>query len=143
MAKVRLIVAMLAAVMMTSWSPGGVLANHLLAPQNVGCLQSDANLDVTWNPVDAAQKYSVDVIVTYVGSTSGEEASQEFSFSTLSSPLTIEEFAGAFTADVDGDTTNDQVIRIDVKVKGLHPGNSQGRQNNPFSSPLVECSLSV
>ena len=143
MAKVRLIVAMLAAVMMTWWSPGGVLANHLLAPLNVGCLQSDANLDVTWEPVGDAQKYSVDVIVTYVGSTSGEEASQEFSFSALSSPLTIEEYGDAFTADVDLDLINDQVIRIDVKVKGLHPGNSQGRQNNPFSSPLVECSQPV
>jgi hypothetical protein len=57
--------------------------------------------------------------------------------------LTLEEFATVFTADADLDGTDDQVVRIDVKVKGLHPGLSQGRQNNPFSSPLVECVLSV
>ena len=81
------------------------------------------------------------MIVTYRGSTSLLEATKQFSFSALSSPLTIEDFETLLAPDVDGDLTNDEIVRIDVKVKGLHPGNGQGRQNNPFSSPLVLCTL--
>lgn len=143
MNKVRLVLAILTAVVLVSSSPGGSLANHLLAPESVACGQSEANLVVTWNSVDGADKYSVDVIVTYVGSTSLAETTQELSFPAPTSPLTIDEFASALEADVDFDGTNDQIVMIDVKVKGLHPGMGQGRQNNLFSSPLVECSLSA
>jgi hypothetical protein len=143
MGKGRMIAALLTTMAMIPWSPGGALGNHLLAPENVVCSQSEADLTVGWDLVDAAQKYSVDVIITYVGSTSLAESTQELSFPAPSSPLTIEEYATVFTADVDLDGTNDQIVRIDVKVKGLHPGRFQERQDNPFSSPLVECSLSA
>jgi hypothetical protein len=124
----------------------------LPAPGNFACTPSDLSDDgvvesmcFIWNPVDGADKYSIDVEVEV--DTDGDGVSDrniELSFGTgdrtdgedpslpkLCVPLT------EFVFDIDDDEVNDQLYgTFTAKVKALNPGKGRGRQNHPFSAPF-------
>lgn len=106
----------------------------LEAPQNVACvLATDAatqqQLEVTWDPLNDATKYSVDVIAGY--EVDGVTQSTEFSFGTsdrtdgepISAPflnIALSDLAYDFTAD--GVDNPSLPSAASVRVKGLDSG---------------------
>jgi hypothetical protein len=97
----------------------------------------------SWDPVDGAYKYSVDVIVKVDSDNDGViDMTLQFSFGTsdrtdgygmedpfLSIPL------DEFVFDINGDGILEQVAGFaDAMVKALSPGKGKGRQDNPFST---------
>jgi hypothetical protein len=136
---------------LTFFGPDTVLANHLAAPTGVVCPLTATDALVDWDDLANATKYSVNVQASY--DTDGDAVDDTFisyDFGTsdrtdgdpiITSDLDIPLSSLDALLDPDGDTvfTLFSPTNIDVRVKGLHSGNGQGKQNNPFSDPLVTC----
>lgn len=139
-----MLMALALAVAVTVPVPAG--ANHLAAPTNPTCSSDGSNLTVDWDDTVGATKYSVNVIAGYdTGGDTVVDTSVEFDFGTgdrtdgnprSQSDLTIP--LSALVVDANSDGVLDSPVQVDVRVKGLHPGKSQGRQNNPWSA-LTSC----
>jgi hypothetical protein len=119
-------------------------ATALGPPENLNVSVSADFVTFSWDPVDGADKYSVDVIVGVDSDDDGsEDMTVQFSFGTsdrtdgsgmeepfLSVPL--EEFA----FDINNDDILEQVSgTASAMVKALSPGKGKGRQDYPFSVP--------
>jgi hypothetical protein len=124
-------------------------AHHLDAPINVTCPIVGDEIQVNWEDVMDATKYSVHVVATYDTGVIGDPAddsSIDYDFGTgdrtdgfpmdqsdliiLLSALVYDFGEGPLPANY-----------AQLRVKGLHPGRNQDRQNNYFSDfcvPTVE-----
>lgn len=118
-------------------------ADHLVAPAGLSCDATGDPITLDWDDVTDATKYSVDFRATKT--VDDVTTTIEFSFGTgdrtdggdaadsdLSLTLAeLEAAAGVGLGELGG-------FELFAKVKGLHPGRGQGRQNNPFS-PELSC----
>jgi len=113
-------------------------ANHLTAPTGLVCPIVDSAMETNWEDLAGANKYSVNVVATYDTGVVGDETDDttvDFDFSADVSQLSIplnslkRDFVDATGAIVSLDP-----VGIQLRVKGLHPGRDQGRQDNPFSA---------
>jgi hypothetical protein len=141
MSRVVLILTMILAV--------SVIAASLPAPANLTVDVGPADLDLDWDDVQDAMKYSVDIegIVTFLDSEDLEvEADIELSYGTSDRTdggamgdsdlnILIEDLADAIALEL-GISVDDLLwLDAEAKVKALAPGKNKGRQNNPFSDP--------
>jgi hypothetical protein len=140
----------LAAIALLVGASGITHANHLAAPTNVTCVVEEGVILVDWDDVVDATKYSVAVLAGYDTDGDGEADSFiEFDFGTgdrTDGGLASDSDLGVPLADLvvgvdtDGDGEPDTIfdaVEVSLAVKGLHPGQGQGRQNNPFSEVCV------
>jgi hypothetical protein len=119
-------------------------ATALGPPENLDVSVSGGFVTFSWDPVDGADKYSVDVIVGVDSDVDGvEDMTVQFSFGTsdrtdgygmeepfLSVPL------DEFVFDINDDDILEQVAGSALAmVKALSPGKGKGRQNYRFSVP--------
>jgi hypothetical protein len=117
-------------------------ATALGPPANLNVSVSETGVTFSWDPVDGADKYSVDVIVGVDSDEDGDEdMTVQFSFGTsdrtdglgmdepsLSVPL------DQFVYDIDDNGVMEQVSGAALgMVKALSPGKGKGSQNHPFS----------
>lgn len=126
--------------------PDSATAGHLLAPTGVVCPIATGSIEADWDDVVGATKYSVDVVAGY--DTSGDglvDTTLDFDFgtsdrtdglpiSTSSLDIALGGLDAAF--DLDGDGLAETILSplaVDLRVKALHPGKDQGRQNGAFS----------
>lgn len=111
----------------------------LPAPTNVVCSVAGDNLTASWDAVEGARKYSVDVIVGYdLDGDTVVDFTADYDFSANATNTDVPLASLVYLHDVDGDGVVDAAFApsaIDVRVKGLNPGKGAGRQNNAFSAP--------
>lgn len=111
----------------------------LTAPQNFVCayVAGTDSIDCTWDVLDGATKYSVDVVASYdVDENLTIDQTLSFSFSTFTNSISIA------VSDLNRDFTDDatdnpsRAVLADLAGKGLNPtsGHSNKSQNNPFSA---------
>jgi len=127
--------------------PAAAGAGHLPPPTTVTCSVSGTDMVADWDDVTDAKKYAVDVIAGY--DTNGDgvvDVTRDFDFGTgdrtdgapmSQSDLTIPLSALSSSFDTDGDGVPDVTldpVSVDMRVKALHPGRGQGRQNGEFSA---------
>ena len=99
-------------------------ANHLAAPTNLTCSDAsgDGDLDVHWDAsVAGATKQAIEFSATYLS-----DPPQEFDIGLGTGTNDLEQLLTGLYSTPNGQAP----IDVDVKVKGLHPGKGQGRQNN-------------
>jgi hypothetical protein len=120
-----------------------VSAHHLLAPTNVVCPILEDVIQANWDDVGEATKYSVNVIAIYDTGVTGDpsdDTSMDWDFGTgdrtdglpmAQSDLMIP--LSALVHDFGTGTGPQSAVAAQLRVKGLHPGKDQQRQNNPFS----------
>jgi hypothetical protein len=118
-----------------------VNAHHLLAPTGVVCPIVGDVIEVGWDDVAEATKYSVNVVATYDTGVAGDttdDTTIDWDFGTgdrtdgnpiSQSDLTIPLSALSF----DFGAGLQPAIAAQLRVKGLHPGKNQQQQNNLFS----------
>jgi hypothetical protein len=120
-----------------------VTAHHLASPASVLCPVVGDVIQADWADVEGATKYSVNVIATYDTGISGDptdDTSMDWDFGTgdrtdglamsqsnLMIPLI------ALVHDFNTGAGPQSAVAAQVRVKGLHPGKNQERQNNQFS----------
>lgn len=127
---------------------GPLAAGDIDPPETLTCSFDGTDLFADWSDVDGADKYSVSVTAQYDidGADGVVDREQEFDFGTgdrtdgapadqsdLSIPLSA--LTGTFVDDDTGEVVTADPVSATLKVKGLHPGKGQGRQNAPFSPP--------
>jgi len=126
---------------------GVATALALDAPQNLTVAVVGDDLACSWDAVDGADKYSVDVeaVVTLdLGGGVTEEVEVELSYGTSDRTDGEDMDDPNLTVPLlDGVTSQlgvlaEEVVSIDgtVRVKALNPGNGRGRQNHDFSAPV-------
>ena len=111
----------------------------LPAPENFVCSNDGTYIYASWDAVDGAKKYSVEVEGTYT--VDGEEVTRTFEFTTTDPSFSaaiggfdsqvFDCLAGVGACTVDADS-------LSVKVKALSAGGGRGphrSQNNPFTGP--------
>ena len=123
-------------------------AGHLPAPTGLTCPVSSGDILADWDDVPDATKYSVDVVAGY--DTNGDsvvDVTLDFEFGTSDrtdgAPIGQSDLAIPLGAlDTWFDTTGDgfadillSPVSVDLRVKALHSGRNQGRQNAAFSAP--------
>lgn len=113
-------------------------ANHLLAPAGLVCPIVGGAIETDWTDLAGANKYSVNVVASYDTGVVGDAADDttvDFDFSAHVSALSIalSDLNHDFV-DATGALITLAPAAIQLRVKGLHPGRDQGRQNNPFSA---------
>ena len=138
MSKMSLALVLGMAMTLTCGVPAFVMADHLTAPTTVTCGNDGTTVSADWDDLTGAVKYSAEFLVSYDtdGDTSTVEATLTFEQSTFTSDVNV--LLSNLAADTNLDTVPDTIVKVEVRVKGLHPGKDQGRQNNPFSG-LIEC----
>ena len=119
-----------------------VSAHHLAVPTNLFCPLVGVVIQANWDDVIDATKYSVNIIATYDTGITGDptdDTSMDWDFGTgdrtdgsinqsdLMIPLS------ALYHDFGTGAGLQPAIAAQVRVKGLHSGKNQERQNNPFS----------
>ena len=120
-----------------------VSAHHLAAPTNVVCPIVGDVIQANWEVVAGATKYSVNVIATYdtgIGGDPSDDTSMDWDFGTgdrtdglpigqsdLMIPLS------GLNHDFGTGAGPQSAVAAQLRVKGLHPGKSQHRQDNLFS----------
>ena len=118
-----------------------VSAHHLAAPINLLCPIVGDVIQANWEDVAEATKYSVNVVATYDTGIAGDptdDTSMDLDFGTgdrtdgmpigqsdLMIPLS--------ELSYDFGTGPQAAIAAQLRVKGLHSGKDQQRQNNLFS----------
>jgi hypothetical protein len=120
-----------------------VSAHHLAAPTNVVCPIVGDVIQANWDDVIDATKYSVNVIATYDTGVSGDpsdDTSMDWDFGTgdRTDELPINQSdlmipLSALVHDFGTGAGPQSAVAAQLRVKGLHPGKSQERQNNLFS----------
>lgn len=132
-----------------------VLSAALPAPTNLSVVVGADALNLDWDDVADAAKYSVDIegAVTYTDAILGDvTVDVEVSFGTSDRTdgrdmadsdltITIEELAAAIAAELGVDPGALVSLEGSAKVKALDPGKNKGSQNNPFSDPPVDFSV--
>jgi hypothetical protein len=124
-----------------------VSAHHLLAPTNVGCLIVGDVIEANWDDVVEATKYSVNVIATYdtgISGDSSDDTTMDWDFGTGDRtdglPVSQSDLLIPLSALVHDFNTGggpQPAVAAQVRVKGLHPGKDQQRQNNVFSELCI------
>lgn len=125
---------------------------QLLDPvTGVSCDQQTDGVEVDWDDLTGAAKYSLDFtctldlgdgnisLVDFSIGTSDRTDGGEIGDSYLD--VTFEELDGAAAAATAGVITYLEGYTCYVKVKGLYPGRDKGPQNHPFSDPAVSCGI--
>jgi len=120
-------------------------ANHLTAPTSLVCPIVNSVIEADWADLADANKYSVNVVATYdtgIPADTTDDTTVDFDFGTgdrldgfpasqsdlkIALSALIKDFGAGPLAPVD----------LQLRVKGLHPGRDQSRQNNPFSAFCV------
>ena len=133
-------VAALAAVGLFAISPS-VNAHHLLAPTNVVCPIIGDVMQVNWDDLAEATKYSVHVVASYDTGLPGvttDDTSIDWDFGTGDRtdgfPMIQSDLMIPLSAlNHDFGTGLMAPIAVQLRVKGLHSGKNQERQNNLFS----------
>ena len=118
----------------------------LEAPQNLTVAVVGNDLECSWDAVDGADKYSVDVeaVVTLDLDGVTEEVEVELSYGTSDRTDGEDMDDPNLTVPLlDGVTSQlgvlaEEVVSIEgtARVKALNPGKGRGRQNNDFSAPV-------
>jgi hypothetical protein len=118
-----------------------VRADHLAAPTNVLCPIVENVIQANWDDVADATKYSVNIVATYdtgvVGDTT-DDTSIDWDFGTGDRtdgmPISQSDLMIPLNElDYDFGTGPQPAVAGQLRVKGLHPGKNQARQNNLFS----------
>lgn len=117
-------------------------ANHLTAPTNLVCPIVNSVIEADWDDLAGANKYSVNVVATYDTGVLGDatdDTTVDFDFGTGDRldgfPASQSDLKIALSALIkDFGTGPLAPVDLQLRVKGLHPGRDQGRQNNPFSA---------
>ena len=120
-----------------------VSANHLAAPTNLLCPIVGDVIQANWDDVVDATKYSVNVVATYDTGISGnptDDTSMDWDCGTgdrtdgwpmgqsdLMIPLS------GLNHDFGTGAGSQPAVAAQLRVKGLHPGKNQQRQDNLFS----------
>jgi hypothetical protein len=124
-----------------------VSAHHLLAPASVLCPVVGEVIQADWADVENATKYSVNVIATYdtgITGDSTDDTSMDRDFGTgdrtdglpiMQSDLMIP--LSALVHDFNTGAGPQPAVAAQIRVKGLHPGKDQQRQNNTFSELCI------
>jgi hypothetical protein len=120
-----------------------VSAHHLVAPASVLCPLVGDVIQADWADVDQATKYSVNVIATYDTGISGDstdDTTMDWDFGTGDRtdglPISQSDLMiplSALIHDFGTGAGPQPAVAAQLRVKGLHPGKDQQRQNNPFS----------
>ena len=117
----------------------------LVAPQSFTATVVGDSADFTWDPVEGATKYSVDIEAVVTIAVLGD-ATVELSYGTsdrtdggdMSDPnltVPIATILSDIAAELGVEVADIVSFDASAKVKALNPGKGKGRQNNPFSSP--------
>ena len=122
-----------------------VSAHHLLAPTNVVCPIVGDVIQANWDDVLDATKYSVNVIATYDTGVSGDpsdDTSMDWDFGTGDRTdglaMSQSDLMIPLSALVhDFGTGPQSAVAAQLRVKGLHSGKDQQRQNNLFSELCI------
>lgn len=131
------------------WTPAMAKkeSGALSAPENVTSNVINDNICLSWDTVDKAAKYAVNVNVDVDSNGDGIADTQvEFSFNTADRTDGLEPSApnlciplADFVYDIDQDGDLERISgKAYVKIKALNPGQGkgQGRQNSAFSDEL-------
>jgi len=119
------------------------MADDLTAPTGLLCPVVAGVIDADWDDdLAGATKYSVNVVATYdtgVTGDSSDDTTVDFDFGTSDrtdgAPISQSDVDILLSAlDVDFGAGLMSPYDVQVRVKGLHSGKGQGRQNNPFSA---------
>ena len=120
-----------------------VSADHLTAPTNVVCPIVGDVIQTNWDDVVEATKYSVNVIATYDTGISGDpsdDTSMDWDFGTGDRtdglPISQSDLMiplSALVHDFNTGAGPQSAVAAQLRVKGLHSGKNQQRQNNMFS----------
>jgi hypothetical protein len=120
-----------------------VSAHHLSNPINVLCPIIGDVIQADWDVVQDATKYSVNVIATYDTGISGDpsdDTSMDWDFGTgdRTDGLAIDRSdlmipLSALVHDFNTGAGPQSAVAAQLRVKGLHSGKDQQRQNNLFS----------
>jgi hypothetical protein len=118
-----------------------VRADHLAAPTNVLCPIVENVIQASWLGVDEATKYSVNIVATYDTGIAGDptdDTSMDWDFGTGDRtdgmPISQSDLMIPLSElDYDFGTGPEAAVAAQLRVKGLHPGKNQTRQNNLFS----------
>ena len=124
-----------------------VSAHHLLAPANVFCPIVGDVIQANWDDVINATKYSVNVIATYDTGVTGDptdDTSMDWDFGTGDRndglPMAQSDLMIPLSALVHDFATGagpQSAVAAQLRVKGLHSGKDQQRQNNVFSELCI------
>ena len=120
-----------------------VSAHHLLAPSNLLCPIAGDLIQANWDDVADANKYSVNVVATYDTGVAGDpsdDTSMDWDFGTGDRtdglPISQSDLMiplSALVHDFGTGAGPQSAVAAQLRVKGLHPGKDQQRQNNLFS----------
>ena len=118
-----------------------VRAHHLAVPTNLFCPIVGDVIQANWDDVIDATKYSVNIIATYDTGIAGDpsdDTSMDWDFGTgdRTDGLSIGQSDLMIPLSAlyhDFGTGPQPAVAAQVRVKGLHSGKNQERQNNPFS----------
>ena len=118
-----------------------VRADHLPAPAAVLCPIVEDVIQASWLAVEEATKYSVNIVATYDTGVAGDptdDTSIDWDFGTGDRidgmPINQPDLMIPLSElDYDFGTGPQAAIGAELRVKGLHPGKNQQRQNNMFS----------
>jgi hypothetical protein len=118
-----------------------VSAHHLAAPTNVLCPVVGDVIQANWDDVVGATKYSVNIVATYdtgIAGDSADDTSIDWDFGTGDRtdglPFSQSDLMIPLSAlSHDFGTGPLPAVAAQLRVKGLHSGKNQERQNNLFS----------
>lgn len=114
----------------------GPVPSLTTAPTGFTCSVGTDSVVCSWDQLEGANKYSVDVVANYTLNDGVTTASADFDFGTEMLEITIP--LDAFPPDINGDTLPDNLTGLVLRVKGLNPpGKKDYNQNTPFSSSIV------
>lgn len=94
---------------------------------------SNDTISCTWDNNLGAPKYSVDTIADYILN-GGGTLSIDVDFGTTTTTIDIP--LSSFPLDPNGDSVNDTLVSVVLRVKGLSPVKFKS-QDNPFSSTVM------
>ena len=119
---------------------GGAAAGPLpaltTAPTNFTCSVVDTSVECSWDALEGASKYSVDVVANYMLADGITTTSADFDFGTTLTSISIP--VDTFPSDIDQDTFADTLTSLVLRVKGLNPpGKKDYNQATPFSATII------
>lgn len=118
-----------------------VSAHHLAAPANLLCPIVGDVIQANWDDVVDATKYSVNIVASYDTGIPGDttdDTSIDWDFGTGDRsdgfPISQSDLMIPLSAlSYDFGAGPLPAVAVQVRVKGLHPGKNQERQNSLFS----------
>lgn len=129
-------VTLVALIFSITGATAGPVPALTTAPTGFTCEVQGDSVVCSWDQLDGAKKYSVEVIVNYTLNDGVTTASADFDFGTEMLEITIP--LAAFPSDINDDLLDDTLTSLVLRVKGLNPpGKKDYNQNTPFSSSIV------